>query len=275
MRNYEERRQARIDGLKAAAERKRAEAEAAYKKSTDMMSVIPMGQPIMIGHCSEKRDRNYRERAWNAMGKSVAASNAADELESRAIAAEGNTAISSDDPEAVVKMREKIAALEAEHATNKAGNAKLRKAKLTLDDPALREKLAALELPSAVLSEVLVLIRVTPYHCKPYIKLPAYAFSNATANINRCKKRLAELERVAEAAKAEPTEKRIGDIAIEEHPEENRIWLVFPGKPSREAIARLKSHGFRWSPTDKAWKRHLNNSGRYAAEHVAKESSNG
>ena len=36
-----------------------------------MMSVIPMGQPILVGHYSEQRDRNYRERAWNKMGKGV------------------------------------------------------------------------------------------------------------------------------------------------------------------------------------------------------------
>jgi len=68
-------RQAKAD-TKAArrevwAESARRESDRLAGESFDMMSAIPMGQPILIGHHSERRDRNYRERAWNKMGKSV------------------------------------------------------------------------------------------------------------------------------------------------------------------------------------------------------------
>jgi hypothetical protein len=33
------------------------------------------------------------------------------------------------------------------------------------------------------------------------------------------------------------------------------VQLIFPGKPSDEIRARLKSNGFRWSPTAGAWQR--------------------
>lgn len=33
-----------------------------YSRAKDMASVIPFGQPILVGHHSEKRDRNYRGR---------------------------------------------------------------------------------------------------------------------------------------------------------------------------------------------------------------------
>lgn len=38
-----------------------------------MASVIPMRQPILVGHHSEGRNRRYREKIWNTTGKSVKA----------------------------------------------------------------------------------------------------------------------------------------------------------------------------------------------------------
>jgi len=68
-------RQAKAD---RKADRREKWAESAERKSIQynresqkMMSVIPMGQPILIGHHSEKRDRNYRQRAWDKMEKAV------------------------------------------------------------------------------------------------------------------------------------------------------------------------------------------------------------
>jgi hypothetical protein len=37
----------------------------------------------------------------------------------------------------------------------------------------------------------------------------------------------------------------------------------------------LKRHGFRWSPTAKAWQRHLNGAGRAAARFVLEALSKG
>ena len=64
---------------------------------------------------------------------------------------------------------------------------------------------------------------------------------------------------------------------------QHRIFLAFSkqrsanpsgayvGKADRKALLvgqLLKGHGFRWSPTRKAWVRMLNNRGRYAAMRV-------
>lgn len=38
---------------------------------------------------------------------------------------------------------------------------------------------------------------------------------------------------------------------------ENRLQLIFPGKPSDEARALLKANGFKWSPRFGAWQRQL------------------
>ena len=46
-------------------------AEDARETSDKMASFIPLGQPILVGHHSEKRDRSYRAKIWAKMDKSV------------------------------------------------------------------------------------------------------------------------------------------------------------------------------------------------------------
>ena len=53
-----------------------------------------------------------------------------------------------------------------------------------------------------------------------------------------------------------------------ENAEEMRVQLRFPGKPDEQTRSLLKSHGFRWSPTQGAWQRQLNGNGTYAARQV-------
>jgi hypothetical protein len=93
--SFAERMEAKQDRTEARAERYEGWAEnatkrsdAAFQRSHDMMKDIPFGQPILIGHHSEKRDRNYRDRAWNLLGKGVEESKKADYLKERANAAD-------------------------------------------------------------------------------------------------------------------------------------------------------------------------------------------
>lgn len=83
----QERAEARAGRYEARSDRADRESNAAAKRSYDMMSVIPMGQPILVGHYSEQRDRNYRDRAWNLMGKSVELSDKAKHYADRAATA--------------------------------------------------------------------------------------------------------------------------------------------------------------------------------------------
>jgi hypothetical protein len=61
-----------------------------------------------------------------------------------------------------------------------------------------------------------------------------------------------------------------GEIRIEENAADNRLRIIFPGKPSAEARKLLKSRGFRWSPTAGAWQRQTTNASRYDAKDVAR-----
>src|SRR5436305_853670 len=89
-----------------------------------------MGQPILVGHHSEKRHRRDIAKIDNGMrktielgGKSAAQASAADEIEAQAAAA-----IYDDDPDAIERLTEKIARMEAKRAAVKAKRAEIRKA---------------------------------------------------------------------------------------------------------------------------------------------------
>jgi hypothetical protein len=55
------------DRAEAAVER----SDAAHEKFRALLSPIPMGQPILVGHHSEQRHRKALERADNALGQAV------------------------------------------------------------------------------------------------------------------------------------------------------------------------------------------------------------
>lgn len=55
-----------------------------YKTSHAITDMIPMGQPILVGHHSEARHRRDLDKSWNAMGKCVEFSQKAEEHESKA-----------------------------------------------------------------------------------------------------------------------------------------------------------------------------------------------
>lgn len=65
----------------ASAEQKSAQFYRASQEGADFLS---LGEPIKVGHHSEKRHRALIERNWNRMGKSVEMSNKAASHESKA-----------------------------------------------------------------------------------------------------------------------------------------------------------------------------------------------
>ena len=62
----------RAERMEAMAEKTEAKAESLHKQSRAITDMIPMGQPILVGHHSEKRHRRDLERSWNKLGQAVA-----------------------------------------------------------------------------------------------------------------------------------------------------------------------------------------------------------
>lgn len=71
----------RLEGYAANAEKR---SDAYYQASKEGADFLSLGEPIKVGHHSERRHRKLIERNWQRMGKSVAESDKAKEYERRA-----------------------------------------------------------------------------------------------------------------------------------------------------------------------------------------------
>ena len=112
---FDAKKDRKLATFSALAVKKAAESKAAMKRSNDMMDCIPFGQPILVGHHSEKADRNFRDRAWNLVGKSIELGKVSDYYAHKADLVENSNAISSDDPDAISKLEAKLAKMKLDH----------------------------------------------------------------------------------------------------------------------------------------------------------------
>jgi hypothetical protein len=267
MNSYEERQERRRQRYEELAAKNEAKAAQRFDTAHEIGSHIPFGQPILVGHHSEKRHRADADRIDNNMRAGVDASKKADYYAEKA-ASVGSGGISSDDPEAIDKLREKLAGLEAVQETMKAANKICKVNKLTDED-----KIAALGELGIKEGQASRLVTGADTYGRP--GFPSYSLSNNNANIRRLKERIAELKQrdqvraVMEEKHDTPNpERQYGEITYRDNFELNRVQLIFPDKPDTDTRQLLKANGFRWSPSEKAWQRQLTGNGQYAARQV-------
>lgn len=262
MNAYELKQEARRERLLAIAAKLEREGNSRYARARELASCIPMGQPMLVDHYSYGRDRNFRARIHSMTGKAFEQMDAAKDVARRAEAV-GSGGISSDDPDAVAKLREQLVGIEALQAKMRAVNQVIRK-HAKQGAPAQVAALVAMGYSEAAAREALA-----PDYAGR-IGFPSYRLSNNNANANRIKQRIAQLEQraAAVAANPEPVQREVAGVKVVEDPEANRLRLIFPGKPAEAVRARLKSNGFRWAPSEGAWQRQLSSGARYAAEQV-------
>lgn len=251
--DYAERREARIERLQNSAAHHAETASAAYDRAHSAVAEIPFGQPNIGGRLTPLYKRHDA-----AMRVSISESAKAEEISSRAEAAENNRAISSDDPEALNRLRAKLDLLERAQAKMKAANAALRLKDTAKGDAALAalgytpEKIAELRAPDWV----------------GRVGYPAYALTNNGATIRSVKARIAELE--ARAAAPAPEGWRFDGGEVVCNVAENRLQIRFDAIPDEATRTALKSHGFRWSRFAGVWQRQLTRNAIYAARCVLK-----
>lgn len=167
----------------------------------------------------------------------------------------GTGGISSDDPQAVEKLEAKLAALEKHQELMKAANAAIR-----MKDPAKGDaKLAEL----GYTPEDIAKLRA-PDFCGR-IGYPAYALQNNNANIRRIRGRIAELKKRTENT-PEGWEFDGGRVVV--NTAENRLQVIFDGKPDADVRTELKGEGFRWAPSQGAWQRQLTDNAMRAARRL-------
>lgn len=250
--DYEARLDRRRERLEEASSRATSRSDDAYKASRSAVEHIPLGQPILVGHHSERGHRRDIERARRAMDRSLEEHNKAKSL-ARAARAVGKGGISSDDPEAAERLEEQLAAMEQRREMMKRVNRQYRKGGFEAVDGLGEETKRRLEGELARM----------PWIKQPF---PSYALSNLGANIRRVRARIATL-RERDASSPNPPEPGEGYV-LEEDRDSNRIRFVFDEKPSADVRTTLKQHGFRWARGVGAWQRQLSDAGRAAADQV-------
>ncbi len=111
----------------SAAAKASTVANAAWQASNEGADFLALGEPIKIGHHSEKRHRALIERNHRRMGKSVEYSKKAEAYETKADywrAKVGEITLAM--PQSVEHFAQKLAKLEAVHAGMKAGTVERR-----------------------------------------------------------------------------------------------------------------------------------------------------
>jgi hypothetical protein len=222
-------------------------------QARQMAAVIPFGQPI-ASNSYRQRDINFREKIHNKFGQSFKLQEKAAAAAARA-ASVGTGGISSDDPEAVAKLKKELASLEALQA------------RMVMANKLVRKKDRA-GLAAAGFSEKQIEGLFTPDFCGR-IGFADFETKNNGANIRRIKQRIAVLEA---SAKRETVEvEKPGGVRILQNVEANRLQIFFPGKPAEAIRKELKANGFRWAPSEGAWQRMLSNAAIWAAQQIAKK----
>jgi hypothetical protein len=167
-------------------------------------------------------------------------------------------------------LKQRLEAREFDHRRMKAVNEEIRRHKLKAGDGAVLS--ALLTERGFPLSEGLCAKILVPPYPGASIGFPGYSLSNNNAEIKRLQGRVRQVEaKAARVEEGEAAERVVNGVRVVEDNSDDRLRLIFDGKPAPQIISTLKSRGFRWSPRAGAWQRQLTQNARYAAEAVLKQ----
>nr|DAF04424.1 MAG TPA: protein of unknown function (DUF3560) [Caudoviricetes sp.] len=170
----------------------------------------------------------------------------------------GTGGISGDDPNALNKLRAKLESLERLQNRMKAANSAIRMKDQAKGDA----KLAEMGYSPSDIKELR-----SPDFCGR-IGYPSYQLSNNNANIRRIRDRIEELEKRQDSPAPEGWKFGGGKVVI--NAELNRLQIVLDDCPDADTKQALKSHGFRWAPSQGAWQRQLTDNAIHAAKAITR-----
>lgn len=238
-----ERLEARLEKRRAWAEGRKAKSERAFQAAHDAVKDIPLGQPILVGHHSERRHRRDIDRMASNMDKGVESAEMAKHHASKASGLEHtlDTSIFSDDPDAVEALEARIAELEAQRERHRKVGAAWRKAK----KPKAGDAAAWAPIQAACgLDDVQVLrYRRDCASEEGFLNrgpVPGYVLSNLGGNISRLRKRVEEVKRrQARTAFANSTPGGVLVLGTNEYSS-----ITFAEKPPRNVLDDLRAANF-------------------------------
>lgn len=266
---YEAKVEAKRERYSDRADKARRESASAFESARRIADGIPMGQPILVGHHSEKRHRKDIARIDSGMRRGIEAESKAAHYASKA-EGYGTHGVSSDDPAAVVKLRAELAVLEANRVIEKAANAAMRKGVKGIVNPTREDHariIELLDLPAGIKRQLMSYARAFPW-------LPQFG-NHTSANIRRIEKRIEELMAKDAMPDREPLKGECVDAdgktmgyTVEWNKADNRVQIYFAFKPSADVIAKLKSRGFKWARSVGAWQRQASEGAWYHARWI-------
>lgn len=134
-----------------------------------------------------------------------------------------------------------------------------------------REKLSEVEkvdeLMAIGLSEATSLKCLEPDFAGRY-GFPQYALSNNLAKIKDTEAKMKRHERMA-SQEDEIHSHSWGELHVDYSDE--RYRFLFSDKPSQEVIGKMKEHGYKWSPANKAWQRQITPNAAYSTKKLLEE----
>jgi hypothetical protein len=232
--DYEEKKERKIERcLERVADLNEISSQE-FDRARSLQSVIPLGQPILVGHHSEGRHRAHLKRIDSAYRKGTEAYDKAAYYEKKATNARKSRSISGGDPEAMNRYQKKLENLLKTQAYMKGVNKAWKQGKAALIAFGLSE------------SESENLASDTKKPC------PTWMLSNNSAEIRRVKEQIEALKKL-DSMDEENIKFNGGEMVI--NVEINRVQFIFDDIPAPEKRALLKSRGFKWSPSQKAWQR--------------------
>lgn len=231
--DYAERRAEKAERYAERAEKARATADRLQKPINDMHGDIAFFTQPNINTSAGRAFTRQREKMFASYEKGFEERAKAEYYDEKSEnLSKEPTAISSDDPEALRKLKDKLEKLTAEHKEHLAHNKALNKA--IKDGTAETNKFGWATLNG-----------------KSY-----YFTTNEAAEIRRLKDRIEELENLEV-----PEDYEFDGGTVVFNTAENRVQILFDEIPSSETRGNLKCNGFKWSPRQQAWQRMLNTTG--------------
>ena len=234
-----ERRQERRLEWAEARDRKSA---AGFDRAHRIADGIPMGQPILIGHHSERHARADSARIHNGMAAGVESMKMAEHHRARAdgLAQQLERSIYSDDPDAVEALEAKAADLARERDRRKQINATWRR--LKGDHAARLVELVRLGmLTEKEATEHACTFALCPYEKQPF---PPYSLTNLGATIRKARERVEEIKRQQqEQQRCEDA----GGVVVTRGLDGGYCTVRFAEKPARGVLDALRAAGFWWS----------------------------
>lgn len=253
---YDERQAAKRERLAAASSKLRAQGEAEADSARTFFAGL-QGQPILIGHHSERSDRNRRAKQSAKWDRGHRKQIAADELERRAQSI-GNGGVASDDPNAVPQLEAKLARINQERDDIKAVNRIVRKhCPKNMPGPTWPEPRQAIidDLEAAGYGDYAT--KAVTIEFTGRVGFASFELSNRTANARRIQQRIDDLNQMNESEAIEG-EWEGDNWQMWVDYDAGRIFLEIDGRLTRESFSKIRSQGgFNWSRRDQRYVRKI------------------